>query len=416
MKSLPRILFTSPQLSHPPIGGPNLRIENSIKALSRVSELHLVGQKSLQNMGGPAAVSFYLRYCKTVRPGPRDIQKRVANAARRAINALSRRLVNRILLPAQPDRGVDCGHLVHRARVVDADLIWLGYGNISYEILKYFKTHTNYKVVLDTDSVYSRYVLRGLPFVRNREERCNIEAKGRAKEEEERWGTALADVTTAVSEVDAAYFRKLAVHQEQVQLFSNVIDIESYAVIPPAAEGLRHPCFYLAGTFWPTSPMDDAARWIIHEVLPALRRMIPAVHFYIAGQGSRETLAGVEDPGITVLGMLPSVLPYLCHVDAAVVPLRYESGTRYKILEAGACGIPVVSTTLGAEGLPLVHEKHLLIADNPEQFAGSIARLLCDRPLAVSLASSLKSLVVQCNSVASLEKEASVILRYLQVA
>lgn len=411
---LPRILFTSPQLSHPPIGGPNLRIENSIKALSLVSELHLVSQKSLQNMGGPAAVSFYQHYCKTVQVSPRDAQIRILNYFRRAINYIPRRLINRILLPIQPDQVVNYEYLLRRARFVNADVIWLGYGNISYEILRYFKTHTNYKVVLDTDSVWSRYVLRGLPFVKDREEYKRIEAKGCSKEEEERWGTALADVTTAVSEIDAEYYRRIAKHREQVQLFSNVIDLESYAVVPPAVKGMGHPCCYLAGSFWPNSPMDDAARWIIQEVLPLVRQVVPRVHLYIVGQGSRETLADIYDPGITVLGMLPSVLPYLCHVDVAVVPLRFESGTRFKILEAGACNIPVVSTTLGAEGLPVVHETHLLIADTPEQFAGSIVRLLSNRPLAVSMAANLKSLVAQRNSVASLAKEARTILRYLQ--
>jgi len=303
--------------------------------------------------------------------------------------------------------------LLNVADSIQADVIWLGYGNISYPLLRYVKGHSNYKVVLDADSVWSRFVLRGLPFAKDREERQRIEKKGREKEEEERWGTQLADVTTAVSEVDADYYCMLAKHPDQVHIFSNAIDVETYQQAPPPADNLRKPCVYLAGTFWPQSPMEDAARWVIAEVLPLVRQQIPGVHFYIIGKGSDQTLSDIDDPDITITGQLPSVLPYLYHADVALVPLRFESGTRFKILEAGACGIPVVSTTLGAEGIPVTHEKDILIADEPEPFANSIIRLITDRDFAIETAENLRTLVREKYSVASLAQEGQLILEYL---
>jgi glycosyltransferase involved in cell wall biosynthesis len=109
-----------------------------------------------------------------------------------------------------------------------------------------------------------------------------------------------------------------------------------------------------------------------------------------------------------------SVLPYLCHADVALVPLHFESGTRFKILEAGACGVPQVSTTLGAEGIPVVDGRDILIADRPEAFAGAILRLLEDKPLAARLAESCERLVREQFSVPRLGRDAKSILAYLE--
>ena len=98
------------------------------------------------------------------------------------------------------------------------------------------------------------------------------------------------------------------------------------------------------------------------------------------------------------------------------MPLRFESGTRFKILEAGACGIPVVSTTLGAEGIPVTHGRDILIADEPETFAESIVQLIANRDLAMGVGESLKMLVRDKHSVASLAQEGQSILKCLQSA
>ena len=125
-------------------------------------------------------------------------------------------------------------------------------------------------------------------------------------------------------------------------------------------------------------------------------------------------MADIEDQGITITGQLPSVLSYLCHADVALVPLRFESGTRFKILEAGACGVPVVSTTLGAEGLFVAHERDILIADQPEPFAEAVVRLLRYPDLASEIAKNLKSLVYEKYSLRTLVEEGRLILEYLK--
>ncbi|MCK4733174.1 MAG: glycosyltransferase, partial [Methanophagales archaeon] len=394
-QNMPRILFTTPVLEHPAAGGPQLRIENTIKALSQISDLYIYSRVSLDALGGANGLSFYEQYCKRFYFAPSMDQvaqnNRYVGFAKIAINFLSRRTIKRNILTT--DQEVDSLDLLNVAGDINADVIWLGYGNISYPFLKYLKSHSEYKVVLDTDSVWSRFVIRSLPFANDRKERQQIEKKGREKEEEERWGTQLADVTTAVSEVDADYYRGIAKHPQQIHLFSNVIDVETYQQTPPPVDDLKKPCLYLAGTFWPQSPMEDAARWVIAEVLPLVRQQIPNIHFYIIGNGSDQILSDIKDPNITITGKLPSVLPHLCHADVALVPLKFESGTRFKILEAGACKIPIVSTTLGAEGLSVEHEKHILIADTPESFANAIINLLTNPELCEKLSESCYELI-----------------------
>jgi len=409
-----KVLFTTPELRHPAAGGPYLRVENSIKALSLISDLYIYSRVSLSALGGRNALSFYKQFCRAFYFAPFVAsQNCYVEFIIKAGNFLFRQITKRNIFPDHQFQERDAQDLLNRARDTEADVIWLGYGNVSYPLLKYIKSHSDYKVVLDTDSVWSRFVLRGLDFVHDKEERLRKEIEGKQKEEEERWGTQLADVTTAVSEVDADYYRNLAHQAQQIHIFSNVIDVETYRQIPPMPDNFKKPSIYLAGTFWSRSPMEDAARWVNAEILPLVRQQIPNVHFYIIGNGSNRVLSDIDDPSITVTGLIPSVLPYLCHADVALVPLRFESGTRFKILEAGACSIPVVSTTLGAEGLTVTHGKDILLADEPGSFANSIIKLVKNHDLALELAGNLRTLVQKKYSVASLAKEGSLILDYL---
>lgn len=400
-----RVLFSSPILEHPPAGGPQLRIENSIKALSRACELSIVSRAPEHAMGGPAATRFYRDVSRELRFAPS-----VAGLSRhRPLRLLQK--ARRKVLPPLPDARFLLD-LVDRRGI---ELLWFGYGNISFPLIKQVKAlRPALRVVCDTDSVASRFILRELPLERDGDRRRRIEAEGRAKEAEEREWVELCDVTTAVSEVDAAYYRTICRHPERVHVFSNVVDLSSYERHPPPVAGFKAPCVYLAGTFGHVhSPMDRAARWLLDDILPRVRAAIPEIHAYIVGRGTEATLSRVDDPRVTIVGKTPSVLPYLCHADVALVPLQHESGTRFKILEAGACGVPLVSTTLGAEGLPVEHGRHLLIADDADAFAAAIVRLIRDKPFAKTLADRCRDLVARGFSVEALVQEARTILRGL---
>ena len=409
----PCVLFVTPILGYPPKGGPELRIDNSIKALAKIAKITLYCRIFPASIGGKTALKYLMNFVDSIhfspfcRQRPSFIQFLI-----RGTNFLSRFCFKRNFFVFTFETEADFHDVVLTANSIDADVIWLGFGNISYPLLKYIKQHSNIPVVVDTDSVWSRFVLRGSPFAKNIAERTRIESEGKAKEEEERWGTRLADVTTAVSTVDLMYYRSIANNPSRIHIFSNVIDLDFYKFVS-GCTWIKTPSIYLAGSFGKNSPMEDSVHWMLKFVLPILKRELPEIHFYIIGRGSIETLSNVKDTSVTVVGELPSVLPYLTNTTVAIVPLRYESGTRFKILEAGACGIPVVSTTLGAEGLPITHGKNILIADSPEDFANAIMSVIRDRRLAERLGLNLKELVCESYSIDSLVYEGQNILEYL---
>lgn len=410
----PVVLFATPVLHHPPVGGPTLRIENSIKALAQIADVYIYSRIPLEQMGGAHAYDFYQEFCRDLYFAPFSfVDSRYKRFLGRAINYLGRRLLGRSFVPVSMQQQEDFAHVLRVADRIKADVIWLGYGNISYPLLGYIKKNSSYKVVVDTDSVWSRFILRGLPYASSDKDREETVRKGEAKEEEERNGTPLSDVTTAVSEIDAEYYWGFVERREKVRIFSNVIDLEMYGNIPSAPTGFKRPCMYLAGTFWRGSPMEDAARWVVENVLPIVRQEIPDIHLYIVGSGSDHVLADLHDPGITVTGRLDSVLSWLGNADVSLVPLRYESGTRFKILEAGACRRPVVSTTLGAEGIPVTHEHDILIADGAEDFSHAVVRIFRDPQLGRELGQNLFRLVSAGYSIDALEVEGRNILDYL---
>ncbi|PKP62181.1 hypothetical protein CVT91_00245 [Candidatus Atribacteria bacterium HGW-Atribacteria-1] len=395
-----KVLFTTPILEHPAAGGPQLRIENSIKALSRIAELHIVSRKSIDLIGGAKAQKFYEKYCVKFLYAPTAIRFSI-NRYLRKLQKIWRSLFN-----------FDDKFIINYCEQNDIDIIWFGYGNISFDLIRKIKTkRPDIKVICDTDSVWSRFILRELPYEEDAHRRLKIEKDGKAKQKEELLSVNLCEVTTAVSEVDAQYYRSLSKDPERIKVFSNVIDIEEYHKKPPLPENLKRPAIYLAGTFWKKSPMEKGARWVIEKVLPIIKKSIPEIHFYIIGRNSDTVLTDINASNISITGKLDSVLPYLCNADVAIVPLKFESGTRFKILEAGACSIPVVSTTLGAEGIPVSHEKDILIADNPNSFATAIIKLIKDKEFALKLGKNLHELIANEFSVKSLENEAKNILR-----
>ncbi len=399
-----KVLYTTPILEHPAAGGPQLSVETCIKALSREAELHIISRVPADSIGGTEAQQFYERYCANFLYAP--------SARQFSANKFLRRLQTCWLRRSNQD----INFILKYYDKHTIDVIWCDRSEFSFGLIYEIKRRRpEIKVVCDTCAVYSQFILRELPYADTPVRKQQVINDGKAKEKEEKILVNLADVTTAVSEVDARYYRAIARNPETIKLFSNVVDIADYeTTCPPPVGSFKKPSMYLSGSFYsPHCPMVDAARWTINEILPLMRQQLPDIHLYLVGRGADKFLADVTEPGITITGKVPSVLPYLCHADVSIVPLRFESGTRFKILEAGACGIPIVSTTLGAEGLAVTHQKDLLIADTPAEFASAIVSIINNRDLAQRLARELKKLVHEKYSITSLAEEGHHILNYL---
>jgi glycosyltransferase involved in cell wall biosynthesis len=140
-------------------------------------------------------------------------------------------------------------------------------------------------------------------------------------------------------------------------------------------------------------PNHDGMHYFLDEVFPLIEREIPDVKITIVGSNPPEELRRRARSNIIVTGFVEDVRPYVWRAGVYVVPLRMGSGTRLKILEALAMNMPVVTTSIGTEGIRVEHNMSALIADTPSAFAASVIRLLRDAALRSSLAAAGKTLV-----------------------
>lgn len=142
-------------------------------------------------------------------------------------------------------------------------------------------------------------------------------------------------------------------------------------------------------------PNEDAMRYFIDEILPLVKQQIPDVHLTIVGRNPYPSLLELaeRDPSLTVTGRVDDVRPYIDAAVAFIVPIRIGGGTRLKIYEAMAMEKPVISTTIGAEGLPLNDGEQLLLADDPQTFAAAVVQVLSDAEFASQLGKSAAQLV-----------------------
>jgi polysaccharide biosynthesis protein PslH len=187
----------------------------------------------------------------------------------------------------------------------------------------------------------------------------------------------------ACSQSDALSLQKIYGERisSKISVIPNCIDIESYDDIkleryklPPGLE--KTPWTILFSATFPYLPNQTAAHLLIEEIFPRLQQKYPKSRLILAGKDPSAFMieAAKQNPNIIVTGLVDDIKPYLAASSIVIVPLNKGSGTRLKILEAFACGRPVVSTSKGAEGIKAENGKHLLIRDNVEEIvAGAIA-------------------------------------------
>jgi len=145
-------------------------------------------------------------------------------------------------------------------------------------------------------------------------------------------------------------------------------------------------------------PNVDAAQYFISSIYPLLYEQLPGSRFIVAGSFPPPALQAAGGERVLVTGYVDNISQLLFSTRVMVVPLRYGAGIKGKIISALAHGLPVVSTRLGTEGMGLVHEEHVLIADGEEDFAAAVARLYSDETLWRKLSSAGLEYVKQTTS------------------
>lgn len=184
---------------------------------------------------------------------------------------------------------------------------------------------------------------------------------------------SLADQVCAVSEEDARLLRDQFQLENLIGAVPTGVDLDFFQF--SAAPRQPHSLVFLGSMDW--MPNIDGCRWFADEMWSLVKRQYPDASLTIVGRKPTPKILelAARDASIRVTGTVDDVRPHLAAGEVMIVPLRVGGGTRIKIFEAMATGIPCVSTRIGAEGLPVNHGEHIALADTPAEFAKEICAL-----------------------------------------
>jgi sugar transferase (PEP-CTERM/EpsH1 system associated) len=199
------------------------------------------------------------------------------------------------------------------------------------------------------------------------------------------------DHVIAVSQQDKEIFHR-RYGWKNVDAIDTAVDTDFFQ--PKPEQERAHRVMFLGSMDW--LPNQDGVRFFADEVWPQVIRQQPDAVFQIVGRNPPPAVQALtERQGIEVTGSVPDVRPYLAQASVVVVPLLVGGGTRLKIYEAMAMARATVSTTIGAEGLPVTPGEHFLQADSADAFAADIVRLMQDDALRTRIGESANAFVRQ---------------------
>jgi glycosyltransferase involved in cell wall biosynthesis len=375
----PRVLIVMPYSIYPPHHGGAVRLYNLVRALGRRCDLHLLifsrdGEDEVQRAELEphcARVDFH-RWVPSIERDRWGLQP--PNA-----------LLFASPLAAGKIRDIVAGHDIHLVQLEYTELgqylaaVPAGIPSILTEHDIAFRSHARRRQL-----GFQRRFPEGRAFGTSRADWRRLLRYEVAADR------AAAQVHT-MSADDATFLaRYLPDGAERIRVVPNGVDCSHYA--PPADAPPRRGVLYV-GNF-ENLPNVDAIEHLAAEIWPLVRSRVPGARLDVVGANVSDRVRRFDgEDGISVLGEVADLRAAYHGHQVMVAPIRAGSGTRLKILEAFAAGIPVVSTTLGAEGIAAEHGTHLLLADTAADFARAVERVLTDSALAESLARAAAALV-----------------------
>lgn len=374
-----KILLLTQVLPYPPDSGPKVKTWNVIKYLAEKHDVTLV---SFIRGNQSASIKELQKYCQKVYTIPmergliRDLRYMVESFFSRQPFLMVR------------DRRTEMEQLIDRlAADTDFDIVHSDQLNMA----QYAIGVPQARKVLDAHNalwlLYKRLWMTMRPgpkkWLLGRDWRLLKKYEGRICSE--------FDAVLAVSDEDRKALEEASGQALNVTVIPIAIDTREITPVNFRPEGDR--IIHIGTMYWP--PNIDGILWFLREVLPRVREQRPDVVFDIVGANPPQEIKaiGEVDRRVNVTGYVDDPTPYLEGASLMVVPLRAGGGMRVKILNALGQGLPVVSTTLGSEGIAVTSGVHLLVADSPEDFANSVVCLLEDGQLAIKLGRNGRQLI-----------------------
>jgi polysaccharide biosynthesis protein PslH len=213
-----------------------------------------------------------------------------------------------------------------------------------------------------------------------------------ARRQERRW-FRYADRVVVTSHSDAQALAR-AVRADRVAVIPNGVDLEYFAYRPAPERGR---IVFTGNMSW--APNEDAAEHFARDIMPTIRSRIPDASFWIVGADPSVRVRNLSSiTGIHVTGTVADIRSWIGSAAVYASPLRFGLGVKNKILEAMACGAPIVATSRSLSGTPLIDGRHAMIADDDAKFSESVVRLLSDQALGESLSREARRKVEADNS------------------
>lgn len=365
------ILLLTQVLPYPPDSGPKVKTWNVVKYLSRQHEITLA---SFVRGDQTADVEHLKKYCREVHTV--EMKREIAFDAM----ALLESLLTGIPWVIARDRRDAMFSLVERlARETHFDVVHADQLNMA----QYAERVPNARKVLDDHNALWLLYKRMARTTRFGAKKYLFERDWRKLWNYEGQICRSFDAVTAVSEEDKMALGEAAGSIYNISVTPIAVDTQEVRPIErnPGADHILH----IGTMFWP--PNVDGILWFAREVYPLIKEKRPGVTFDVVGARPPAEVQELEkeDSSIHVSGYVEDPQEYLQQAGVMVVPLRAGGGMRVKILNALAQGLPIVTTTIGCEGIAIEDGRDLLIADKPQDFAAATLRLLTDRGMAAKL-------------------------------
>lgn len=373
-----KVLFLSAWFPYPPDNGARIRVFNLLKALARKHEVYLVSL--MQEDSNPQNAEYLTDICRIVSlhksrwfdPGTFKSALGYFSTRPRSVvdtyNPLITIAVKDAIAEVQPDLLIasTLGVVEYVPQGLDMPVI-LEQHNCEYAVLK--------RSAEMADSALKRMRL-GIGWRKFRNWEAEV-CRG-------------YDKVVMVSERDKYMMLKAAIDLRDICVVPNGVDTDYYN--PESRLPVSNLLIYNGALTYNANL--NAVRCFASDILPSIRIANPGAKLFVTGRTDGVELAGIADnAGVELTGYVEDMRDILNKAAVCVVPLREGGGSRLKILEAMAAGVPVVSTSMGAEGIDAVDKHHLLIADTPTDFAYAVNTILSNPDAARSLAVEARKLV-----------------------
>jgi polysaccharide biosynthesis protein PslH len=287
------------------------------------------------------------------------------------------------------------------------DVVWLDHiDSLLFEPLTQLPTvidlHNVYSLILDRLAVEATHPLK----------RWFFRGEARRMRAMERRAAGRCTAVLAVSDAEAAMYRGLGA--TSVRTVPNGVDCGAFAGLPTGRPTTPAVILFLGTLSW--GPNVTAAVALAQDIFPAVQRRLPDAKLLLVGKDPAPEVAALSTrPGVTVAGSVPSITPYLEQATLLAVPLDSGGGTRLKILEAFAAGLPVVSTAVGAEGIAATPGTHVIIAERPAM-ADAIVAAVADAGRLTTQAAAARQLVTDHYDWSSIGVQCVDVVRTLHAA